>query len=148
MITIKPFKGLRPRKDIVDKVAAKPYDVLNSTEAKEEVSNNSYSFLRISKPEVNFEQQIDQYSDEVYQKGNEIFVEFIKDGILVKDETPCLYIYAQTMDGRTQTGLVAGSSIDDYFNNKIKKHELTLVAKENDRIKHMKTKMAQPGMVF
>ncbi len=148
MITIKPFKVLRPRKDIVDKVAAKPYDVLNSTEAKEEVSNNSYSFLRISKPEVNFEQQIDQYSDEVYQKGNEIFVEFIKDGILVKDETPCLYIYAQTMDGRTQTGLVAGSSIDDYFNNKIKKHELTLVAKENDRIKHMKTKMAQPGMVF
>lgn len=148
MITIKPFKGLRPRKDIVDKVAAKPYDVLNSTEAKEEVSNNSYSFLRISKPEVNFEQQIDQYSDEVYQKGNEIFVEFIKEGILVKDETPCLYIYAQTMDGRTQTGLVAGSSIDDYFNNKIKKHELTLVAKENDRIKHMKTKMAQPGMVF
>ena len=148
MITIKPFKGLRPRKDIVDKVAAKPYDVLNSTEAKEEVSNNSYSFLRISKPEVNFEQQIDQYSDEVYQKGNEIFVEFIKEGILVKDETPCLYIYAQTMDGRTQTGLVAGSSIDDYFNNKIKKHELTLVAKENDRIKHMKTKMAQPGMLF
>lgn len=148
MITIRPFKGLRPRKDIVDKVAAKPYDVLNSAEAKEEAKDNPYSFLRISKPEINFDTPIDQYADEVYLKGKEIFDGFIKDGILVQDTTPCLYIYAQTMDGRTQTGLVAGSSIDDYFNNNIKKHELTLVAKENDRIKHMKTKMAQPGMVF
>ncbi|MCC6582441.1 MAG: DUF1015 domain-containing protein [Chitinophagales bacterium] len=148
MITIKPFKGLRPRKDIVDKVAAKPYDVLNSAEAKEEAKDNPFSFLRISKPEINFDTTIDQYADEVYLKGKEIFDGFIKDGILVQDITPCLYIYAQTMDGRTQTGLVAGSSIDDYFNDNIKKHELTLVAKENDRIKHMKTKMAQPGMVF
>lgn len=148
MITIRPFKGLRPRKDIVDKVAAKPYDVLNSEEAKEEAKDNPFSFLRISKPEINFEYSIDQYADEVYQKGKEIFDGFIKDGILIRDESPCLYIYAQTMDGRTQTGLVAGSSIDDYFNDNIKKHELTLVAKENDRIKHMKTKMAQPGMVF
>jgi len=148
MISIKPFKGLRPRKDIVDKVAAKPYDVLNSAEAKEEAKDNPFSFLRISKPEINFENAVDQYADEVYQKGKEIFDGFIKDGILVQDTTPCLYVYAQTMEGRTQTGLVAGSSIDDYFNNNIKKHELTLVAKENDRIKHMKTKMAQPGMVF
>ncbi len=148
MISIKPFKGLRPRKDIVDKVAAKPYDVLNSAEAKAEAANNPFSFLRISKPEINFDEPIDQYAEEVYQKGKEIFDAFIQDGILVKDAVPCLYIYAQTMQGRTQTGLVAGSSIDDYFNNNIKKHELTLVAKENDRIKHMKTKMAQPGMVF
>ncbi len=148
MITIRPFKGLRPRKDIVDKVAAKPYDVLNSAEAKEEAKDNPFSFLRISKPEINFENVVDQYADEVYQKGKEVFDGFIKDGILVQDTTPCLYVYAQTMEGRTQTGLVAGSSIDDYFNDNIKKHELTLVAKENDRIKHMKTKMAQPGMVF
>lgn len=148
MITIRPFKGLRPRKDIVDKVASKPYDVLNSTEAKEEARDNAFSFLRISKPEINFSESIDQYADEVYAKGKEIFEGFLKDGILVRDEKPCLYIYTQTMDGRTQTGLVAGSSIDDYFNNNIKKHELTLVAKENDRIRHMKTKMAQPGMVF
>ena len=148
MITIRPFKGLRPRKDIADKVAAKPYDVLNSQEAKEEAKDNPFSFLKISKPEINFDTTIDQYADEVYVKGKEIFDGFIKDGILVRDESPCLYIYAQTMDGRTQTGLVAGSSIDDYFNDNIKKHELTLVAKENDRIKHMKTKMAQPGMVF
>ena len=148
MITIRPFKGLRPRKDIVEKVASKPYDVLNSTEAKEEAKDNPYSFLRISKPEINFSESIDQYADEVYAKGKEIFDGFLKDRILVRDENPCLYIYTQTMDGRTQTGLVAGSSIDDYFNNNIKKHELTLVAKENDRIRHMKTKMAQPGMVF
>ena len=148
MITIRPFKGLRPRKDICDKVASKPYDVLNSAEAKTEVQNNPYSFLRISKPEINFDTPIDQYADEVYAKGKEIFDNFVNDGILKQDEAPCLYIYAQTMDGRTQTGLVAGSSIDDYFDNNIKKHELTLVAKENDRIRHMKTKMAQPGMVF
>ena len=148
MITIRPFKGLRPRKDIVDKVASKPYDVLNSSEAKVEAKDNPYSFLRISKPEINFSESIDQYADEVYAKGKEIFDGFLKDKILVRDENPCLYIYTQTMDGRTQTGLVAGSSIDDYFNNNIKKHELTLVAKENDRIRHMKTKMAQPGMVF
>lgn len=148
MITIRPFKGLRPRKDIADKVAAKPYDVLNSQEAKEEAKDNPFSFLKISKPEINFDTTIDQYADEVYEKGKEIFDGFMNDGILVRDEKPCLYIYAQTMDGRTQTGLVAGSSINDYFEDKIKKHELTLVAKENDRIKHMKTKMAQPGMVF
>lgn len=148
MINIRPFKGLRPRTDIVDKVAAKPYDVLNSAEAKAEAINNPFSFLRISKPEINFENNIDQYAEEVYQKGKEVFTTFINENILQRDEKPCMYVYAQTMEGRTQTGLVAGSSIDDYFNDKIKKHELTLIAKENDRIKHMKTKMAQPGMVF
>jgi len=148
MITIRPFKGLRPRKDIADKVAAKPYDVLNSQEAKEEAKDNPFSFLKISKPEINFDTTIDQYADEVYEKGKEIFDGFMNDGILVRDACLRSAIYAQTMDGRTQTGLVAGSSINDYFEDKIKKHELTLVAKENDRIKHMKTKMAQPGMVF
>lgn len=148
MISIRPFKGLRPRKDIVDKVASKPYDVLNSAEAKAEARENPYSFLYISKPEINFDMPVDMYADEVYAKGKERFDEFITKGYLVRDAEPCLYIYAQTMDGRTQTGLVAGSSIDDYFEDRIKKHELTLVPKENDRIRHMKTKMAQPGMVF
>ncbi|MCC6571861.1 MAG: DUF1015 family protein, partial [Chitinophagales bacterium] len=125
MITIRPFKGLRPRKDLADKVAAKPYDVLNSAEAKAEAADNPYSFLRVSKPEINFDTPVDQYADEVYAKGKEVFDGFVKEGVLVQDETPCLYIYAQTMDGRTQTGLVAGSSIDDYFEDRIKKHELT-----------------------
>ncbi len=148
MITIKAFRGLRPKKELVDKVASKPYDVLNSSEAKEEARGNPYSFLHISKPEINFENNIDPYADEVYEKGKEKFEEFIAKGILVRDEMPCLYIYAQTMEDRTQTGLVAGSWVEDYFQGRIKKHELTLVAKENDRIRHMKTKMAQPGMVF
>lgn len=113
MINIRPFKGLRPRKDIVDKVAAKPYDVLNSAEAKAEATNNPFSFLRISKPEINFENNIDQYAEEVYQKGKEVFTAFINENILQRDEKPCMYVYAQTMEGRTQTGLVAGSSIDD-----------------------------------
>jgi uncharacterized protein (DUF1015 family) len=148
MITIQPIRALRPRKDIVHLVAAKPYDVLNSEEAKAEVKENPISFLHVSKPEINFDSPIDQYDDAVYQKGKEVFDNMIADGILIKENKPCLYIYAQTMQGRTQVGLVAGSSIDDYFDDKIKKHEYTLVAKENDRIKHMKTKMAQPGMVF
>ncbi|MDB5227603.1 MAG: hypothetical protein JWN78_1796 [Bacteroidota bacterium] len=148
MITIKPFRALRPRRDIADKVACKPYDVLNSVEAKEEAKNNPYSFLYISKPEINFDETVDPYADEVYAKGKEKFEEFLRKGYLVRDEQSCLYIYSQTMNGRTQTGLVAGSSIDDYFEDRIKKHELTLVSKENDRIRHMKTKMAQPGMVF
>jgi uncharacterized protein (DUF1015 family) len=148
MITIKPFRGLHPRKDIADKVACKPYDVLNSSEAKEEAKDNPYSFLYISKPEINFDTPVDAYADEVYAKGKEKFDEFIEKGYLQRDEDACLYIYEQTMEGRTQTGLVAGSLIDDYFEDRIKKHELTLVVKENDRIRHMKTKMAQPGMVF
>lgn len=148
MITIQPLQALRPRKDVVHLVAAKPYDVLNSEEAKEEAKDNPISFLRVSKPEINFDTPIEQYDEKVYQKGKEVFDKLIEDGVLIKEDAPCLYIYAQTMQGRTQIGLVAGSSIDDYFEDKIKKHEYTLVAKENDRIKHMITKMAQPGMVF
>lgn len=148
MISIRPFRGLRPTPNLVDKVAAKPYDVLNSAEAKEEAKDNPYSFLRISKPEINFDEKIDPYSDQVYAKGKEIFDDFVQKGIYIRDEKPCLYIYAQEMDGRRQTGLMAGSSIDDYFANNIKKHEFTRPDKENDRIRHMKTKMCQPGAVF
>lgn len=148
MITIRPFCGLRPRLDLVDKVAAKPYDVLNSEEARLEAEGNPYSFLRISKPEINFEEKINPYADAVYAKGKEIFDEFVAQGIYIRDEKPCLYIYAQEMNGRRQTGLMAGSSIDDYFANNIKKHEFTRIDKENDRIRHMKTKMCQPGAVF
>jgi uncharacterized protein (DUF1015 family) len=148
MVQIRPFRGLRPRKDLTSHIAAKPYDVLNSEEARIEVEKEPLSFLQISKPEVNFDTTVSQYDDAVYQMGKERFQEFIAKGYLVRDEQPCLYVYAQVMNGRRQTGLVAGSSIDDYFNDVIKKHELTLPAKENDRIRHMKEQMAQPGMVF
>jgi len=148
MVNIRPFRGLRPKSDLTHRIAAKPYDVLNSEEARTEVQKEPLSFLQISKPEVHFDGTVDQYADEVYRKGKEVFDTFIEKGYLVQDEQPCMYVYSQVMDGRRQTGLVAGSSIDDYFSNTIKKHELTLTAKENDRIRHMKTKMAQPGMVF
>lgn len=148
MVNIRPFRGLRPKLELTSRIAAKPYDVLNSEEARAELKKEPLTFLQISKPEVHFDASVDQYADEVYAKGNEVFRKFIEDGYLVRDEEPSMYIYSQVMDGRRQTGLVAGSSIDDYFNNTIKKHELTLTAKENDRIRHMKTKMAQPGMVF
>ncbi|MCO5229910.1 MAG: DUF1015 family protein [Chitinophagales bacterium] len=148
MVKIRPFKGLRPQLELTSRIASKPYDVLNSEEARVEVQKEPLSFLQISKPEVNFDSSISPYADEVYEKGNEIFKKFIQEGYLVRDEEPSMYVYSQVMNGRRQTGLVAGSSIDDYFINVIKKHELTLTAKENDRIRHMKTKMAQPGMVF
>lgn len=148
MVNIRPFRGLRPKLELTSRIAAKPYDVLNSEEARAELEKEPLTFLQISKPEVHFDSSVDQYADEVYAKGNEVFRKFIEEGYLVRDEEPSMYIYSQVMDGRRQTGLVAGSSIDDYFSNTIKKHELTLTAKENDRIRHMKTKMAQPGMVF
>lgn len=148
MVNIRPFRALRPRKDLTAHIAAKPYDVLNSEEARKEVAQEPYSFLQISKPEVHFEPGHNQYADEVYAKGVEVFQSFIAKGWLLRDEQPGMYVYSQVMNGRRQTGLVAGSSIDDYFNDIIKKHELTLPAKENDRIRHMKEQSAQPGMVF
>jgi uncharacterized protein (DUF1015 family) len=148
MVQIRPFRALRPRKDLNARIPAKPYDVLNSEEAREEVAKESMSFLQISKPEVHFEPGHDQYADDVYAKGAAVFQKFITEGYLLRDEQAGMYVYSQVMKGRRQTGLVAGSSIDDYFNNIIKKHELTLPAKENDRIRHMKEQSAQPGMVF
>lgn len=148
MVNIKPFRGLRPRPDLTHRIAAKPYDVLNSEEARQEVAKEPLSFLNISRPEVHFPSAVSLYDDVVYEKGKEVFRSYIDKGYFVRDEQPCLYIYSQVMHGRRQTGLVAGSSIDDYFNDIIKKHELTLPAKENDRIRHMKEQMAQPGMVF
>jgi uncharacterized protein (DUF1015 family) len=148
MITIKAFKALRPTPKNVALIAAKPYDVLNSEEARKESQGNPLSFLYVSKPEINFPNGIDMYSDEVYAKGKEKFDELRAKGHLVREETPCLYIYSLTMQGRTQTGLVCTSSVNDYLTDKIKKHEFTLPEKENDRIRHMYTKKAQPGMVF
>ena len=148
MVHIRPFRGLRPKLELTSKIASKPYDVLDSEEAREELKKEPFSFLQIAKPEINFTPPINPYDDAVYEKGQEIFQQFIAKGYLVRDQEPSMYIYSQVMNGRRQTGIIAGSSIDDYFDNTIKKHELTRTAKENDRIKHMKTQMAQPGMVF
>lgn len=148
MAIIKAFKAFRPTNDLASKIASKPYDVLNSDEARIEASGNEFSLLRINKPEIDLPKGTDLYAEEVYQKGKENLDLFIKNGWLVQDETPYLYIYAQKMGNHLQKGLVAASSIDDYFNNVIKKHEYTRPVKENDRIKHMQTLEAQVGPVF
>ncbi len=148
MAVIKPFKGLRPLKDLVSKVASRPYDVLNSEEARAEAGANIYSLLRIIKPEIEFPAGIDEHDQQVYDKAVENFLLFQKKGWLVQDEKDCLYIYAQTMNGRTQYGLVACASVDDYLNNVIKKHELTRKDKEEDRMKHVRNTNANMEPVF
>ncbi len=148
MAIIKPFKSLRPRKELAEQVASKPYDVLNSQEAKTEAAGNDYSFLRITKSEIDLPDGIDTHSQEVYDKAKSNLELFIKDGTLYEEEKPCYYIYQLVMNGKSQTGLVCISSIEDYFNDVIKKHELTRPEKEKDRIDHMRTIRAQTGNVF
>lgn len=148
MAIISPFKALRPKKELSDKVASRPYDVLNSAEAKEEAKGNQHSFLHVTKSEIDLPDNTDIYSTAVYEKAKENLQQFINDGILFTEERPCYYIYRLTMDGRSQTGLVCVSSIDDYFNDVIKKHEFTRPEKEQDRINHIKTTRAQTGNVF
>ena len=148
MANIKAFKGFRPKNGLEEKIASRPYDVLNSAEARIEAKGNEYSFLRINKPEIDLPEDTDFYSAAVYNKGKENLDAFIKKGWLVQDDEPKLYIYEQTMGKHSQKGLVAASSIDDYFNDNIKKHEYTRPKKENDRIEHMATLSAHIGPVF
>jgi uncharacterized protein (DUF1015 family) len=148
MSTIVPFQALRPVPDVAGQVASPPYDVLNSREAREEAADNPYSFLHITKSEIDMPFNVDTHSQEVYDKAKENLQSFIEKGILIEEDKPCYYIYRLIMNGRHQTGLVACSSVDDYENGIIKKHELTRPEKENDRINHMKTIRAQTGNVF
>lgn len=148
MAIIKPFKGIRPQRDKAQLVASRPYDVLNTEEARGEVKDNPYSFLRVVKPEIDFPASQNPYAPEVYKKGKENFNSFMDDGILFQDEEDCIYIYQLTMDGRTQAGIVAAAAIDDYFNNVIKKHELTRPDKEEDRKKHVRISEMNAEPVF
>jgi uncharacterized protein (DUF1015 family) len=148
MAIIKPFKALRPKPELAKKVASKPYDVLNSKEAKSEAAGNHYSFLRITKAEIDQPDGIDVHSNEVYQKAKNNLENFITNGVLFQDDKDCYYIYELTMNERKQTGLVCVSSVDDYFNDVIKKHEFTRPEKEKDRIDHMLATRAQTGNVF
>ncbi|MGZ8523171.1 MAG: DUF1015 domain-containing protein [Chitinophagaceae bacterium] len=148
MAHIKPFKALRPKQDLAEKIASRPYDVLNSTEAKEEAKGNPFSFLHITKAEIDLPDGIDLHSQAVYDKAKENLQEFVQQGIIFNEEKPCYYIYQLIMNGRSQTGLVCVSSVEDYFNDVIKKHEFTRPEKEKDRINHMKTIRAQTGNVF
>ena len=148
MAIIKPFTGVRPTAELAAQVASLPYDVMNTKEAKTMAEGNPFSFLHVSRAEIDFADGIDEHSAEVYQKARHNFYTLIADGTLIKDPQPCIYIYAQAMNGRTQVGIVACSSIQDYFNNVIKKHEFTRPEKEEDRIKHMETLQAQVGPIF
>jgi uncharacterized protein (DUF1015 family) len=148
MVHIEPFKGVRPRRDIAHLVAAPPYDVLSTEEAREMAAGNPYSFLHIGKPEIDLPSGIDVYSDDVYAKGRENFETFFRQGIVWQDPQACFYIYKQVWGRHVQVGLVAGASCRDYLDGVIKKHELTRPDKENDRMRHIETLRAQTGPVF
>ena len=149
MASIKPFNALRPQQELAAQVASRPYDVLNSEEARAEAKDNPVSFLHITKSEIDLPADIDIHSSTVYKKAKENLLRFInQENILLREEKPCYYIYQLVMNGRSQTGLVCVSSVDDYFNNVIRKHEFTRPEKEKDRIDHMSTIEAQTGNVF
>jgi len=148
MAIIKAFKGLRPPKEIAKDLASRPYDVLNSQEARKEAEGNNYSLLHIIKPEIDLPEGTDLYSQEVYDTAKLNFGKFRDNGWLVQDDKENLYIYAQTMNGKTQYGLVACASVDDYMNDVIKKHELTRPDKEEDRKNHVRVTNANMEPVF
>jgi uncharacterized protein (DUF1015 family) len=148
MAIIKSFKGYRPKKENVDKVASRPYDVLNSEEAKLEVKGNPYSFLHVVKPEVDLPDDVDLHSDVVYHKAKENLKKLFQEEMFVQDELESLYIYAQTMSGKTQYGIVACAAVEDYMNGIIKKHELTRPDKEEDRMNHIRVSDFNAEPVF
>jgi uncharacterized protein (DUF1015 family) len=145
---IKAFKGLRPVKEKVHLVASRPYDVLNTEEARVEAAGNPYSFLHVVKPEINFPSDQDPYAPGIYKKGKENFEIFLENGVFFQDDRECLYIYRLTMNGKSQAGIVAAAAVDDYFNNVIKKHELTRPDKEEDRKKHVRVSEMNAEPVF
>ncbi len=147
-IIIKPFKGVRPPKQYVKDVASRPYDVLNSEEARKEAEGNEKSLYRIIKPEIDFPVGKDEHDEDVYAKAAENFQLFQDKGWLVQDDKEMYYVYAQTMNGKTQYGLVVGANVEDYMSGKIKKHELTRRDKEEDRMKHVRVNDANIEPVF
>ncbi|MEN1936456.1 DUF1015 family protein [Paenibacillus sp. 102] len=148
MATIRPFRAIRPVSDKAAQVAALPYDVLNSEEAREVVKGNPYSFLHIDKAEIDLDPAVSPYDNSVYEKASENLQRLMKEEVLIQDEDPCLYIYQLTMQGRTQSGLVVCTSIDEYTDNTIKKHERTRHEKEQDRIRHVDVCNANTGPIF
>ncbi|OFY71946.1 MAG: hypothetical protein A3G23_05030 [Bacteroidetes bacterium RIFCSPLOWO2_12_FULL_37_12] len=148
MAILNPFCGLRPSADKVSQVACRPYDVLDSEEARIEAGDNSLSFYHVIKPEIDWPHGTDPYSSLIYQTGKKNFKKLVKSGVFTKDPAPYFYIYQLTMNGRTQTGIVGCASVDDYMNDKIKKHELTRPVKENDRKNHVRVSEINAEPVF
>jgi uncharacterized protein (DUF1015 family) len=145
---IRPFRAVRPIPELAGQVAALPYDVMSSDEARELVKDNPYSFLHVDKSEITLDPGVDLYDISVYDKARDNLQAMIENGVFTQDERPCLYIYRQIMEGRAQTGIVACASIDDYLNNDIKKHELTRADKEMDRTRHVDYCDANTGPIF
>ena len=148
MAIFKPFKAFRPQGSLAQTVASKPYDVLNSAEAKKEAEGNAHSFLRVIKPEIELPEGTNPYSEEVYENGRENFLKLCRDGVLSQDSTPSYYLYRLTMNGRSQTGLVGCCGYQEYYEGRIKKHELTRTVKENDRVRHVECLNANAEPVF
>jgi uncharacterized protein (DUF1015 family) len=148
MKLLSPFRGLRPVADKVADVVAPPYDVVNTAEARELASNKPWSFLHVSKPEIDLPEGTDPYDDAVYQRGAENFAKMIDQGVLVRDEQPCYYVYELTMGDHLQTGIAAAASIEAYDKNIIRKHEFTRPVKEDDRVRQIRALRAQTGPVF
>jgi len=148
MAILKPFKGIRPVKDKVSLIASRPYDVLNKSEARKESERNPFSFLHVIKPEIDLPDTIDEYDQQVYRKGKENFDKLQRDGVFFQDDEDYLYVYAQTMNGRTQYGLVGCAAVEDYMNNVILKHELTRPDKEEDRKNHIRVSSLNYEPVF
>ncbi len=148
MAIVRPFKGIRPAPELAEKVAALPYDVMNTAEAREMVKGNPYSFLHVDKAEIDLDENINPYDEAVYIKAKENLYGMIENGVYVKDNEPKFYIYALTMDGRCQRGVVCTTSIDEYINGTIKKHEFTRADKEHDRINHVDYCNANTGPIF
>ncbi len=147
MAKINPFRGLRPVKELAAEVATLPYDVVSVAEARE-FKKDPYNFYHVTRSEIDLPENVDVHSPQVYEKAKENLDDMVRAKVLIQDSEPCYYIYELVMDGRSQTGLVCGSSIDDYNNGIVKKHEFTRPEKELDRINHIKTTGAQTGIVF
>lgn len=148
MAVVKPFKAVRPTPELVSKVAALPYDVMDTKEAIDYVKGNPYSFMRIDRAEMSFPEGSDPYAQAVYEEASRQLQHMKKDGTYIQDENPCYYIYKQVMNGRAQIGIVGCASVDDYINNVVKKHELTLAKKEDDRCNHVDICNANTGPIF
>ncbi len=148
MVRIKPFKGVRPKKEYAEDIASPPYDVINTEEAREMAKDKPLSFLHVVRPEIDLPEDVDIYDERVYQKGKENLYKLIEQGYLIQDNEDLLYVYRQKMGEHVQTGLVACAWADDYFEDRIKKHEFTREDKERDRIKHVYTLNANTGPVF
>ncbi|HTY58278.1 MAG TPA: DUF1015 domain-containing protein, partial [Bacteroidota bacterium] len=148
MATIRPFRGFRPTPEYAARVAAKPYDVLSSEEARAEAAGNPVSFLHVGKPEIDLPPGIHSDDERVYQKGKENLQKLVADGILKEDMQPSLYLYSQTMGDHTQYGIMCCASVREYMDNTIRKHELTRRDKEDDRTKHVRVTNAHTGPIF